>query len=400
MKNATMNGLLLALLACASAPAALPQEALRPLVDAGWAKAMTTWNPRTGVVDGCDTRRSSPPADATNGLYRMYQGRPGGWGPPGVGDAPLNCGTALSGLVDKWLVTHDAAVKDDAAKVAKGLLNLAVLHGYRGFVCRGFCSDGRTTVSLSSRDQYTHWVHGLWRYATAKDLADPAIVDEYRRRVDEVAAFMEARVTEAHGWNFGLADSPEKDYRGICTMWGPDVWPHEAARLPMIYCAAYMATGNAHWRELYETYIDEALERTLKIKEMPPRQIAGRMPCYSLYQANASFEPILAHERNPARRAKIREALGLFAHQARLRMKAANPVRPPYGMCWDGELALTQLMAPVVAEPADLEAFLAASVRRQKLDSAGFCRVAHVMAAYWRAVLREREGDAAGSPAK
>ena len=35
--------------------------------------------------------------------------------PTGVGDAPLICGTALSGLVDKWNVTHDASVKDEAA---------------------------------------------------------------------------------------------------------------------------------------------------------------------------------------------------------------------------------------------------------------------------------------------
>ena len=87
-------------------------------VDAGWAQAMTTWNPRTGVVTGCDSRKSLPPPDATNTLYRMYKGRPGGWGPPGVGDAPLICGTALSGLVDKWAVTRDPAVKEEAAKVA------------------------------------------------------------------------------------------------------------------------------------------------------------------------------------------------------------------------------------------------------------------------------------------
>ena len=104
------------------------------------------------------------------------------------------------------------------------------------------------------RDQYTHWVHGLWRYVTADGLADPQIVAEYRVRVAEVAAFMEARVTAAHGWNFGLADSPEKDYRGICTMWGPEIWPHEAARLAMVYALAGKVTGDAHWMQLYRTH--------------------------------------------------------------------------------------------------------------------------------------------------
>lgn len=361
--------------------------------DAVWAKAMTTWNPRTGVVTGVAPGKSPPPADATNNLYRMYNGRPGGWGPAGVGDAPLICGTALAGLADKWSVTRDPAVRAEAAKVAKGVLNLAILHGYRGFVCRGFCSDDRTTVSLSSRDQYTHWVHGLWRYVTAPGLAEPAFAAEYRRRIAEVAAFMERRVTAASEWNFGLADSPEKDYRGICTMWGPEVWPHEAARLPMIYCAAFLATGDAHWRDLYETFIDKALELTLKIKTLPSHQVEGRMPCYSLYQANVSLELILAYEsgRNPVRAAKIREAMGVFAKYARNRAKRANPAKPPYGMCWDGELALTQLLAPEIPEPEELADFIAGAIRRSSPERIDACRAAHVMAAWWRQARVGRE---------
>lgn len=368
----------------ASAAAADGCDDLRGTVDAAWAKMMLTRNPRTGVVAGCDTRKATVPADAKNNLYPMYKGRKGGWGPCGVGDAPLICGTALSGLADKWRVTKDAAVRDEAAKVAVGVLNLAVLHGYKGFVCRGFCADDKTTVSLSSRDQYTHWVHGLWRYVSEPGLADEKIAGEYRRRVVEVARFMEERVTEASGWNFGLADSPEKDYRGICTMWGPEVWPHEAARLPMIYCAAFMATGDAHWRDLYEKYIDEALEITLKIDGMDAQKIAGRMPCYSLFQANTSFEPILAYEKNPERVAKIRKAMDAFASHARRRAQRANPAKPPYGMCWDGELALTQLMAPTMPDRAEVEKFVGQSIRRGALEKGGICRIAHVMAAYWR----------------
>ena len=386
---------LLGLGVCALACAARAEKTPAPAddaarIEAGWARAMATWNPRTGVVTGCDSRKSLPPPDATNNLYRMYEGRPGGWGPPGVGDAPLICGTALSGLVDKWAVTRDPAVKEEAAKVAKGVLSLAVLHGYPGFVCRGFCSDDRTTVSLSSRDQYTHWAHGLWRYVAADGLADPARVQECRVRFAEVAAFMEARVTEASGWNFGLADSPERDPRGICTMWGPEVWPHEIARLPMIYCTAFLVTGDAHWRDLYERYIDEALDRTLAYRTLPPNQVAGRVPCYALYQASTSLEPILAYEaaRNPARAEKARAAQAMFADAARQRAEKANPAKPPYGMCWDGELALTQLMAPTFPAPDELAAFVAATVRRQDLARSGVCRVAHVMAAYWRFAVR------------
>jgi len=358
--------------------------------DAAWARMMATRDPQTGVIMGfTDKSKSAPPADATNNFYRSYNGRPGGvFGPRGVGDAPLDCGTGLSGLVDRWLVTHDPQTKEDAAKAAEGLLNLAILHGKPGFVCRGFCADGKTTSSLSSRDQYTHWIHGLWRYVTAPGLADPKLVARYERHVVEVARFMEERVTAEHAWNFGLADSIEKDYRGICTMWGDEIYPHEAARLPMIYLAAYLATQDAHWLALYEKFIDEALDRTLVLRDHPERKLAHRMPCYSLYQANVSFEPIYVYERtrNPTRTAKIRDAMGEFARLARLRAEASQRpgAKPPYGMCWDGELLLTQMMDPSFAPSADFEAFLTKAVLEGGLNTAGITRVMHIFASYWR----------------
>lgn len=368
------------------------EERLAAACDRGWAKMMETWDPVTSLITGVkDKSKSPPPPDAKNNLYPMYDTRPGGWGPPGVGDAPLICGTGLSGLVDKWEVTHDPSVKADAAKLAKGVLNLAILHGYKGFVCRGFCNDGKTTVSLSSRDQYTHWVHGLWRYCNSS-MADPEIVKGYREQIVEVAKFMEARITPEHQWNFGYADDCSRpDYRTICTMWGPEVWPHEAARLPMIYVAAYLATGDVHWKDLYEKLIDEALDITLLAKTggykgKTPQQLQWRMPCYSLFQCVTSFEPIVAYEKNPKRLARIQEAVEVFAGFARERQRNAqrNPKYKPYGMCWEGELLLTQLMVPGFRPDAQFRAFLENAVLQQPLEKAGLCRTAHVLAAYWR----------------
>lgn len=374
----------LAFLLSASCCAAAADDAeLRAACDAGWAKAMTTWYPKTALVYECKPEQVRKSTDCINNLFHWYKGSPDGYG-AGMGDCALICGTALSGLCDKWGATKDAETKADAAKVARGVLNLAKLHGIKGFVARGICADdGKSICSLSSRDQYTHWVHGLWRYVTS-DMADPALVAEFKTLIAEVAAFMERKITPENEWNFGLADG-SKDPRGICTMWGPDVWPHEAARLPMIYAAAFMATGDRHWRDVYEKYIDEAIERTLKIKTMPPHQIEGRMPCYSLFQANTSFEPILAYEKNPARVAKIKDAMAAFAKLAHDRAATANPTKPPYGMCWDGELALTQLMSPPCPDPDGLRTFIEQTILRQDLTRSGVCRAAHVMAAYWRA---------------
>lgn len=367
-------------------------SSLSEIIDKAWKRQMETLDPKTSVVTGCDIGKSSPPMDSTNNLYRMYEGRKGGWGPPGVGDAPLICGTALSGLVDKWNMSKDETTRQEAAKVAKGLLNLAYLHGYPGFVCRGFCSDGKTTVSLSSRDQYTHWAHGLWRYATSSMIEKGSpLMEEIKTRMNEVASFMARRVTAESGWNFGLADTPEKDYRGICTMWGDEIWPHEAARLPMIYLVAYMITGNEKWRGEYERYIDEALEITLRVESLPRQKIDVRMPCYSLYQANASLEPIYAYEtmrgvQGAARAEKTARAMRDFAKIAIQRIDECNAQKPPYGMCWDGELLLTGLMVPGSENLDILDGFLVESIKRRKLERSDLCRVAHIMSAYFRAL--------------
>ena len=398
MNSFTVAAFSFVVLAACAEPSPQPMRApvsdaqLRSACDRGWEKMMETWDPVTSLVTGVrDKSKSPPPPDAKNNLYPMHDKRPGGWGPPGVGDAPLICGTALSGLVDKWEVTHDPAVKSDAAKLAKGVLNLAILHGYKGFVCRGFCNDGKTTVSLSSRDQYTHWVHGLWRYCSSS-MADPAIVQGYREQIVEVAKFMETRVTAENQWNFGYADDYSKpDYRTICTMWGPEVWPHEAARLPMIYVAAYMATGDTHWKALYEKLIDEALDITLKVKyggfkDKTPEQMQGRMPCYSLFQCVVSFDPIIAYEKDLKRRARIQEAMETFAGFAHDRQMRAqrDPKYKPYGMCWEGELLLTQLMVPGFRPNEPFRRFLEDAVLREPLERASLCRTAHILAAYWR----------------
>ena len=95
-------------------------------VDAGWAQAMTTWNPRTGVVTGCDSRKSLPPPDATNNLYRMYKGRSGGWGPPGVGKTTL--ANVVANATKAEFVTYSAVtsgikeIKEIMARAEQGRL--------------------------------------------------------------------------------------------------------------------------------------------------------------------------------------------------------------------------------------------------------------------------------------
>ena len=349
------------------------------------------WSPRTGLVYTCTPDKVRSSADCENGMFHWYKGIPGGYG-VGMGDCALIMGTALSGVADKALVTKDKKerkrLQAQANLLAQGMINLETLHGIKGFVARGICEDDAKSIcSLSSIDQYTHWEHSLWRYATS-DLADKKILAECKRAMTEVAEFMEARITEENGWNFGLADGTVPDPRGICTMWGPDKKPHAAARLPMVYCATYLVTGDKHWEEMYERYIDQALEMTLKLKDLNEKQVMGYMPAYSLYQAMCSLEVILAHEKNPQRVAKIHECMAEFSRRAHFRAMNANPAKPPYGMCWDGELLLAQMLDPNFKLSDDDLKFIGEAITRKAPEYMGWCRAAHMYAAYWRFARR------------
>ena len=57
-------------------------------------------------------------------------------------------------------------------------------------------------------------------------------------------------------------------------------------------------------------------------------------------------------------------------------------------MCDDGELSLTMAMCPGVADVALETEFRARMVARTSTETAGTCRAAHVLAAYWRTAQR------------
>lgn len=341
------------------------------------------YSPVTQLVYTCPPEQVHSSADCVDGMFVWYKGIPDGYG-KGMSDGPLINGTLLAGLADRWAVEHRRSLRRDADMIARGTLNLASRHGYKGFVARGICvDDGRSICANSSIDQFTHWVHGLWRYA-ASGMGRKAYVEEYKTLLVEVAEFIESMMTPENEYNFGQADGTVPDSRGICYMYGDRLWPHEAPRLPMIYIAAYMMTGDEHWRERYEEVIDVCLSRTLGIRDMTDRQIAGRMPCYSLYQAQCALELILAYEQNTARTPLIREAMAEFSRRARSRAVSADPAKPPYGMTWDGELILAELMDPAYAWDERDEDFLLQSVDREDLAQGGWCRAAHIYAAYWK----------------
>ncbi|MDZ4800890.1 MAG: hypothetical protein SGI92_22250 [Bryobacteraceae bacterium] len=61
--------------------------------------------------------------------------------------------------------TRSAVAREEARKVAGGLLRLASAGSTPGFVARRAVADGKTHYAAGSDDQTFPWFYGLWHYA-------------------------------------------------------------------------------------------------------------------------------------------------------------------------------------------------------------------------------------------
>ncbi|MGB8168754.1 MAG: hypothetical protein WCF18_14755 [Chthoniobacteraceae bacterium] len=212
----------------------------------------------------------------------------------GMEDGAILGGAMLSMLCDRFAVTGDESLRGKAADVFAGLKRCVTVHGVRGFVARNVCpEDGVSVYINSSRDQVTHFTHGLWQYYHSP-LADDATRKEIRTILADVAERMFAFVTPANDFDFCRADGTRCPL-GICRMW--NVQAHEAARLPMIYAAAWDVTRDERYRAPWRKYIAEAIEQS-----STPDQ---SKPAYALLQMQCSLEVLHALEPDPALKATI-----------------------------------------------------------------------------------------------
>lgn len=385
MKNRILRALFLVSVAAVAAPvpdpvpSRPPDSALRAWADAAWTRVMATfYSPKTGNIYATTPDKVSPAKDFPGGLLK-----PGlGYG-RGLEDCAINGGVALSGLVDKWLATRDASVSADAEKVARGLLNLETAHPYRGFVARGLCvEDGTSICRLTSRDQVTHWYHGLNRYYWS-GLAPETVKAEIRQAFVDVAARMERNVTKENNWNFLQADGT-MDPRGICKM--RETYPHEAARLAMCYALAWKVSGDAKWRKAYHALRDEALDGSCALATAPEKLVRGLMPDYALIQMNTSLEAILDVEEEGAFRVRAIDAMVTCARLAQRRAPGRKGDETRW-LCGCAELHLAQMMVPrdAFAYGTSQQTLLANAIVQIPAASASSIRCCHLFAAYWRA---------------
>lgn len=337
------------------------------------------WAP-TSLIYTCHPDEVEPASTYANG-FKIWE-KPGDYG-RGLEDCAILGGIALNGLCDAFDVTGDQRLRARARSIAVGLVNLGTVHGVKGFIARGICvEDGKSVCSLSSIDQHTLAIHGLWRYSWCP-LCDNALKPEIRRVLSEVADRMAEQVTEANGWSFQQAVG-RGDTRGICKMRFNR--PHEGMRLAMVYAAAWFATGERKYRELFHTYLGEGVAKSMELADATPDELLkmrGSMPDYSLLQMQLSLELVAEVEPDARLRHMVRACMAAPARIARGRAHALGSRDTQY-LCGCAELSLAQTIAGS-GDVGELGDALVEAVKAQPfVDRASCCRIVHLFGAWWR----------------
>lgn len=315
----------------------------------------------------------------------------------GMEDGMISAGVMLSLIVDQHAVTGDETLRDRALAVFKGIERCTTAHGVPGFVARAVChEDLKSIYPNSSRDQYTHAVHGLWLYHRSP-LCSPETRESIGELLSAIADRMTRNVIPENDYDSLRADGT-RDTRGISRMW--NVKGHEAARLPMIYAAAWDVTGKDKYHERYQHYLDPAIEQSQSVEDW--------QPTYALLQMQASLELLSALEKDEQRKARMHQIMISLAERCAQRARAADKraegldltmlctdwrtgegLDGVYREVWynireSGEAALAQLMVDDEPFPENQRGLLARAITRLDPEHVSSCGIFYLQAAYWK----------------
>lgn len=173
---------------------------------------------------------------------------PCGWG-TGMEDCTLNAGLMLD--------TGLGRDRDFAAALVAGLHQVATVHGRVGFFARGISPRAPgLTYSNTSRDQLTLAVYGLWRQLHSAG-ENGELRQECAFLLQAAAADCRKFVTPANHYDLLRLDGK----RGLVSqLW--DCQAHEMLRLPMVYAAAFEATGAPEDLAAARSLMAEGVART------------------------------------------------------------------------------------------------------------------------------------------
>jgi len=337
-------------------------------------------------------------------ISRQYPNR-NGWG-TGMEDCAISGGVMLSMICDRFEATRDKTLRQPAGKVFAGMVLLGTLSPSEGFVIRGVCpADKRSHYCESSRDQYTWYAYGLWRYYRSP-LSGDAEKATMRKIIAAICARLEHNVVAKNDYHIGREDGT---FDGLVDkMW--NVLAHEAARLPMIYAIGADLTGDNRWRSLARRFSPEAAAQS----KGDSTKIA-----YALLQEQVSLEPLYQLEESAELKRQWLEAMRLVSSRASVFLGKCSGYSPQDAekvnldwRSWPGrnslgylvpiapdivvkedrtvrqpaEAALTLLLCPGTTFPPDQLALLKQTVAQVDYTKAVMYGLYYTQAVYWRAV--------------
>ena len=187
---------------------------------------------------------------------------PCGWG-TGMEDSMLNAGPMMDIIVMRYEQTGEAHLRELADKVFEGMQLCATAHGRKGFLARSVSiNDRKSCYFNSSRDQYTLFVYGLWRFYHSS-LSSYAQKEKAKNLLVDVAKYFETNISSQNNYNALRLDGQPAL---VCQMDG-DIGIHEVMRLAMFYAAAWDVSGEQHWFELYRKHAIPGIEKNLEFKK-------------------------------------------------------------------------------------------------------------------------------------
>ena len=372
--------------ACVSAHAQNASSADNAALEA---KIETVWNdskasfysPKSGLFYTAPIGKIPSPAEMKELKPLKKNGTPNlHGGGSGTEDCSMLGGIILAGLCDRYEVLKDAETPVRARELFNGLILNATAHCDAGFVARGVSPDDcRTIYPGTSRDQYTHFIHGLWKYFRSK-MSTPEQRAKISKIFCDIADKMEREVRPdiqpEYSFRFykGMPDD-----RGVAKM--RFTKPHEAARLAMFYAAAYDVSKKEKYRKLWRDVLPEAVDGSMRLSDMTEKQLRAWVPAYSVLQMEASLEVLHEVETDARMKEKIARAMDLtaqFVEKSPVFDLSKRSARDR------SEVINGQLMAPSYKLSPAREELLKSTVMRidGARDSGGSYTA---MAAYWRA---------------
>ena len=217
---------------------------------------------------------------------------PAGYG-TGMEDCMLNSGIMMDAVISQYEATGDSSMRQYAERICRGMVLDATVSSQKGFLPRGVSPvDCQSHYIDTSRDQYTNWWFGAYRFFYS-ELSNEQQRSEIRRCLIAMAEKFEADVIPENDWNFLREDGK---IGMVGQMWG-DIHLHEYLRLPMLYLLTWKTTQDLHWKELYLRYRDEAVEKTLNFIPLSGASYVGLQLQYAVRTVYELDEtPLIRHK--------------------------------------------------------------------------------------------------------